>query len=137
MSALTMILTMAMVVPGNGPERDSGEVEQRLNLRGKWRGTLRTIHGTTAFVSFNNGRVTWLGVYARRKLHIFFNWNCQDRGQGKLRFDWLGRQQLGIYRQDPDRLIVCFRNANEGSPTSFRCGDGQVLLILHRIKSDK
>jgi hypothetical protein len=34
----TLVLMMAMVVPGNGPEMVSGEVEQRLDLHGKWKG---------------------------------------------------------------------------------------------------
>ena len=41
-SALAMILMTAMVVPGNGPEKVSGEVEQeqRLDLSGEWEGTI-------------------------------------------------------------------------------------------------
>jgi hypothetical protein len=39
-SALAMILTAAMAVPGNGPEKVSGEIEDGLNLGGKWEGIL-------------------------------------------------------------------------------------------------
>jgi hypothetical protein len=39
MSALAMILTAAMVVPGDGPEKVSGELcrMRRLDLRGEWK----------------------------------------------------------------------------------------------------
>ena len=37
-SALAMVLMAAMTVPGNGPEKVSGEVEKRLDLRGEWEG---------------------------------------------------------------------------------------------------
>ena len=38
MSALAMILTAAMVVQGDGPEKVSGELSpmRRLDLRGEW-----------------------------------------------------------------------------------------------------
>lgn len=39
MSALAMILTAAIVVPGDVPEKVLGEIEQRLDLSGEWEGT--------------------------------------------------------------------------------------------------
>jgi len=37
-SAFAMILMATMAVPGNGPEKVSEEVEQRLDVSGEWEG---------------------------------------------------------------------------------------------------
>jgi hypothetical protein len=46
-------------------------------------------------------------------------------------------EQLGIYQRHGSRLMICLRDAKVGRPTSFKGGDGQSLLILHRVKPRK
>jgi hypothetical protein len=41
MSTLAIVLTAAMVVPGNGPEMVSWEMEQGLDLSGEWEGVMK------------------------------------------------------------------------------------------------
>lgn len=38
-SALAMILAVGMTVPGDVPKEGMGEIEERLDLSGKWEGT--------------------------------------------------------------------------------------------------
>jgi hypothetical protein len=56
MSTLAMILTAAMAVPGDGSEKVSGElVEEKLDLRGQWRGTLYSRPGVIMSVTIEKG----------------------------------------------------------------------------------
>ncbi|MGH7221633.1 MAG: hypothetical protein ACRELF_00220, partial [Gemmataceae bacterium] len=55
MSAVAMILTAAMVVPGSGPEMVSGEMEQGLDLGGEWKGIWGGAQGGYVNVRFNEG----------------------------------------------------------------------------------
>ena len=47
-SALAMVL-MAAMVPGNGPEMVSGEVEQGLDLSGEWEGGIMEKNGAVLY----------------------------------------------------------------------------------------
>jgi hypothetical protein len=64
-----------------------------------------------------------------------------DEGNGKFRFELRDkdsvRRCLGIYEQHDDHLRLCFGNTDEQCPRAFRGGDGQNLLILHRVKPRK
>jgi hypothetical protein len=130
MSALAMILTAAMVVPGDGPEKVSGEIKkgERLDLRGKWKlefgaGTLETLTREELI----------------RALRI------QDMGEGRLRMalpksykgDLVFIPYTGTYRQERDRVVIQFRMVVEKTPTAFRDHYRRGYIILHRIKSDK
>lgn len=130
MSALAMILTATMAVVGNGPEKVSDEVEQRLDLKGEWEGTWNTHLGkrflirlTPTEFHLDNGETTGVLRYP-----------MSDEGNGKLRF----RGRLGIYQQDGDRLLICLAKTRTNQrPTSFRIDEGQHLLLLHRVKLRK
>jgi hypothetical protein len=135
-SALALVLTAAMAVPGNGPEKVSGEVvqePQRLELIGEWEGIWEWDR------SGLRGRASIRDGYLSRSVkNIKFAWryrlaSIKDQGDGKFSIDGI---RLGIYRQHGNNLTLCFRE-KEGRPTSFRAGDGQQLLILHRVKPRK
>ena len=59
MSALAMILTAVMAVPGNGPEKASGEIRQGLDLSGEWEGTLHSFDGKVYQVHLTRDRCRW------------------------------------------------------------------------------
>lgn len=127
MSALAMILTAAMAVPGDGPERVSGELSQmrRLDLRGKWK--LEFLGGTLEPLSREE---------VIRALRI------QDMGEGRLRMalpktykgDLVFIPYTGTYRQERDRVVIHFRIVAEKTPTAFRDHFPQGCIILHRIE---
>ncbi|HTU17553.1 MAG TPA: hypothetical protein VMG10_05770 [Gemmataceae bacterium] len=68
-------------------------------------------------------------------------WECRivDEGRGKLTMtrDWDGVVYLGIYRQEGERLILCFQAAYAGRPVGYRENDWAALLMLHRVKPRK
>jgi hypothetical protein len=129
-SALAMVLMAAMAVPGNGPENVSREVEQRLDLSGEWEGIYTTDKEQTLRVHLNRYRVR----LENDDCDFAFDNSMVDEGRGRLRFQGL----LGIYQQDEERLIICLgRIGTHERPTSFRIGNGQSLLILHRVKPRK
>jgi hypothetical protein len=126
----TLVLMLAMVVPANGPEKVSAEMEQGLDLRGEWEGVY-CYEGYAPSDFWLDGR----SVGPRGEISTS-PFELVDEGEGRLRLTWADRY-LGIYRQEGDQLMICFRNVEEGRPTSFRTGDGQTLLILHRVKPRK
>lgn len=145
MSTLVLVLAAGITVSGNGPEMVSGKVEQRLDLSGEWKGTWQLPDGqfTPAFSTEQRipgvpegGIIVgeeWDGrsIFIRRDSLIE-----EESGYFSLRFK--GRRgSLGIYQQDGDRVVLCFRIAGKGYPRSFRGGNGQHLLILHRVKPGK
>ncbi len=132
MSALAMILTAAMVVPGDGLEKVSGEMEQRLDLSGEWFGT-RDDGCVASDILLLPGRGTvCVGGCGVADLFV-----CFDRGHGVADVKWGSEKFLGIYRQQGDSIIICFRAPSRGRPTAFRSGDDRILFTLHRIKSSK
>jgi hypothetical protein len=153
MSALAMILTGAMVVLGDGPEKVSGEVAktQRLDLRGRWEGSWTDENGTI-FHATTCGDDKLIGTTPLRlkggciegEITFLKLSDVSDQGNGKLRGKWWFSEDgespgwyQGIYRQEGDRLTICFRNRPHPRPISFHAGDGQHLLILKRVKSRK
>jgi hypothetical protein len=127
MPALAMNLMVAMAAPGNGPEMVSWEVEQGLDLRGRWEGVY-CYEGYAPSDFWLDARDA--GPRGGISTSPF---ELVDEGEGRLRLTWADRY-LGIYRQEGDQLMLCFGNVEEGRPTSFRTGNGQWLLILHRVK---
>ena len=134
----TLVLTLAaMAVPGSGPESISAEMVQGLDLRGEWEGLWWKEQGDFIWVGYRD----LVGVkglsYREGELVYRRRFNVVDEGNGMLRAT-LGRvERLGIYQRQSDRLIICLRDAENGRPTSFKGGDGQSLLILHRVKPRK
>jgi hypothetical protein len=121
MSALALVLAAGMVL-GDGPGRTSGEVEQGLDLRGRWEGTYIAGIG-------QGGLMSREGIFGLDDL--------TDEGGGKLSSGRGKNRRLGIYRQDDDNLIFCIREAGKGRPTSFVPSEDQTLYILNRVKPRK
>jgi hypothetical protein len=139
MSALAMILTAAMVVPGDGPKMESGEIEQGLDLSGEWEGLWIDDEGIRrkAKLSLSECRLEGerlpgqpLGDIERTLVFL----GITDEGAGRI---CLRDSYLGIYCRDGCDHLICFRDNRKGRPTSFRGGDDQNLLILHRVKPRK
>jgi hypothetical protein len=136
MSALAMILTAAIAVPGDVPEKESGEVERGLDLSGEWEGTSTDgiATGEVRLVKDKgkaNVRNPAVRGYGRFDFKVF------DEGGGRLRILIGERESLGIYRyQDDDHVIICV-SQHGLRPQSFCCGDGQELTFLHRVKPGK
>jgi len=130
-SALAMILAAGMTVPGDVPKEVSGEIEQGLDLRGEWEGTLDNGRkAKTMSVHLSGTRIR----FTNDDESVSYDHRIVDEGKNKLRFN---DKLPGIYRQDGARLNICYRCDGKGRPTSFRGGDGQVLLSLHRVKPRK
>jgi hypothetical protein len=135
MSAFVLVLAAGVV--SSGPEVVSGEVEQRLDLRGKWEGTWVTPSDVAPYkVIIEKNQFRWF--YPDGDGGCVY-WDASDEGTGRLRITWHHASGLGgIYRQDGDRLLICFR-IGEGRPTDFRFGRNpdQCVLTLRRIKPGK
>ncbi|SRR5579885_3146663 len=128
MSALAMILTAAMVIPGDGPEKVSGEVErspQPLDLRGEW-----------AWIQGFGADPMCPALVTGSDMIRFFD--IIDEKGGKVRFQYpFCCTYLGIYKRTKTEVVISFREASKGRATSFRTGDGQELLILRRTNIRK
>jgi hypothetical protein len=141
MLALAMILTAAMMVPGDGPEKVSGEMvreSEPLDLKAKWVGTLE--NETTLWeirVPGNQWVYRQLRPKGRFRGPAYMIPDTVDEGSGRLRLNWIDTPCLGIYQQHGDRLVISFRESRKGRATSFRPTDDQYLLILHRVESSK
>jgi len=129
MSALAMILTAAIAVPGNGPEMVSGEVveePQPLNLSGKW---------DMSLFSSDQPPSTWKNLDSET---LKFGLEITDEGKGRLRMTRKsGTTFLGIYRQEQDRIIISFRVREKGYPTDYSPNKEKIVIILHRAKPRK
>ena len=131
-SVLAMVLMAAMAIPGNGPEKVSGEMEQELDLSGEWKGVW----------SVNEpgwGAGNDVARLAKGKLNDCVLGRVVDEGHGRCRFHLDDVLCLGIYRQDGGCLVICFRYAcsERGYPRTFETGGKRHLLILHRVKPGK
>lgn len=140
MSILAMLmLLVAGMVMGSGPEKASGEMVQTLDLRGEWEGSWQ--HAQDFKMRAASGSVT--SAAARELVAempggvIVLPINAiADQKNGRLHIA-AGKGFLGIYEQNGDRLSICFRPARNGYPISFRGGNGQHLLILRRVQLPK
>jgi hypothetical protein len=59
--------------------------------------------------------------------------NVTDEGKGKVRFTLGVESCVGIYRQEADRLSICFCIVTQDRPISFQPREGQWLFILCRV----
>jgi hypothetical protein len=134
MSAFVLLLA-AGLAPGDSPEAAAGEVEQRLNLRGRWAGAWYGDGGPLK-VRMDDGNLT---VFTSNGLPCFGGpLRMTDEGVGRCCCVVADRVSLpGIYRQEGDRLLICFRWPRASRPASFWGGDSQVLLILRRVPPKK
>ncbi len=138
MSALAMILTAAMVVPGDRPEKVSAELvePQRLDLRGEWKGVWRQGKDKRFSVSSNESRL--VGIRGS-SVTLIDTKDIIDDGRGQLHGTWLFAENgiHGIYKWEGKRLFICFSRRPDPPPTSFAGTDSQDLLILRRVNSRK
>ncbi|HTU17870.1 MAG TPA: hypothetical protein VMG10_07375 [Gemmataceae bacterium] len=133
MSALAMILTAAMAIPGNGPEMEPGEIAQGLDLSGEWDGTLKLPGGALTF-RLSKGRM--LVKTAELTEPVAIPVSFTDEGAGKVRWRSNNKKSLlGIYRQEGDRIIASFRR--DRYPKVIQVTNEQSLLILRRVKPRK
>ncbi len=128
MSALAIILTAAMIGPGDGPEKVSGEVKQGLDLSKEWEGTVRSEQGEMGRVRIDR-RVIVI-EWARGSVGLPTS-NIIDEGGGKLLF--VGKR--GLYRQVDDSLVICIGDVSR-KPLSIGAVQGH-LIVLRRVKSRK
>jgi hypothetical protein len=134
-SALAMILTAAMTVPGNGPEMVSDEMEQGLDLSGKWEGILLFEDGTVHLAKLANN---FLETFNNKGHSVMgCGWAHLDEGGGRCKFRLVGKHYYGIYKQEANRVTISICFDGKGYPTSFNGGDNQWLLILRRVKPRK
>jgi hypothetical protein len=132
MSTFVMALAVGMTV-GSAEDGTAAEVYRGLDLRGSWKGELSWNGHDPAPVYATSARL--ITTFWRIDEHA---WTLTDEGDGKgVRIELWGHRLAGIYRQEGDRLTICFRNARFGRPTSFQRAEGQYLLILHRVKPGK
>ncbi len=142
MLALAMILTAAMMVPGNGPEKASGDVTGKkpgLDLKGKWEGDLsiQQPDGSplTVPVTYQDGKLASGDSGEAVVMKLVFI----DEGEGKCRCRNVGadQQTLGIYKWKREQLFICFNEDGKGRPTNFTAKGANCLLTLHRVKPCK
>ncbi len=138
MSALAMVLAAGMAVQGIGPDKVSGEVEPPLDLSGEWKGIWEWEDGGRAEIELDSeGRLVILdqGMPTRK---LPFKRYIHDEGRGKL---WLSqgklRKELGIYKQEGDRVVISIRGYCQGRPLSFSLDDSTERFTLHRVKPAK
>jgi len=134
MSALAMILTVAMAVPGNGPENVSWEIEeQRLELTGEWEGVWLDSRGGVK-VGLQDGELFTQPMPCTIH-HIPFS--VKSAGKGQLQLKINGSSHHARYRCEGDRVVICYSEVGEKCPDSIRLDKGRELLILHRVKPRK
>jgi hypothetical protein len=130
MLTLAMILTTAMAVPGDVPEKVSGEVEERLDLSGEWEGTLRNYDGVRSRFRWSKGEMVVRHAQMKDALVVRASFTDEGRCRVRLRMD--DDIYLGIYRQEGDRITTCF--SDKQYPERFCLSKTQFLIILHRVK---
>lgn len=136
MSALAMILTAAIAVPGDVPEMVPGEMVQEpqpLVLRGEWQGIWYNADGRNHVAVVRPYRPNWISATCGAG----YPFVCYMDGPGAFRGEIFGKKVLGIFRQESDRLTLCFREVGKGRPIVFRRSDEQHLIIIRCVKPAK
>jgi hypothetical protein len=126
-SALAMVLMTAMTVPGNGPEKVSGEVEQRLDLSGEWEGTWRLGKGKLLDARLSGGNLTVQdnAILVMRTIRFL------DEGNGKGRLSCGGGSFIPAtyeYKQSEDHVIISY---------SIGTGMDQHVTLLLRANAHR
>lgn len=127
--ALAMVLAAGLTVPRIGPEKVSAETTESLHLDGEWEGTFRHSLNPVDLI-----RITFAGGEFDSGSIIILEGKIRDEGGGRFQMVGGTGDLLGIYKHEDDRLVLCYREADKGRPTSFRAGVDQNLLILRRVK---
>jgi hypothetical protein len=132
-SALALVLMAGMAVPGDGPEKVSGEVVEPRPLAGNklwqqrvaWRG--RRASGEFYHL-VEGGKLFLASVVPQRVRYLVV-----DEGQGRLSLQDVTGQIIyhGIYSRGTDDIIISFCDAKYKRPTSFReVGEREHRLYL-------
>jgi hypothetical protein len=133
MSTLVLMLA-AMAVPGNGPEMVSAEMEQGLDLRGKWESICLAGDNLLFWAEVTAGDIT-LSTPDGTMTNI---WKVTDEGKGRLSVKYHRTPPVvGIYSRTDGHLLICEADLGKERPTSFKVVNGQTLYILHRVKPRK
>lgn len=128
------ILLMVGTINGIGPESSSNEIVQGLDLSGEWEGYWWFENSEPFPTELRDHMIVACDGREIRFLDIS---SITDEGGGKLRVQWYWSADgwaHGIYRQDGDRLYMCFRDRPGPRPTSFRSGNGCHVLFLRRLR---
>lgn len=138
-STLAMILATGMTVPGIGPEKVSGEIEQRLDLRGKWEGYHFLLGGEFCRVKLQGEE---LRVELSDGRYVTHEIEFTDKGRGSVHIilavgGVVTFRYRGVYRYEGDRLVICYGKPGISKDTSFSAEIGQHFLIIRRVKSGK
>jgi hypothetical protein len=134
MSVLAMLLTAAMLVPGDGPKMESGEMVQGLDLSGEWEGFSPSANLP---LDVFGGKLRFRGGRGGISNYTV-PWKVTDEGNGKIRIKFQGREPLlGVYEWRGNRVYICYSWENRSRPTNFETGEGRTVLILHRVKLRK
>jgi hypothetical protein len=135
MNTLTMALAAALLA-GSAPEKVSGEMDQKLDLRGYWVGTWEDATTPKGGVRMKAEQLGDSFSFAKDPdILIFACLPMEDEGRGRMTLeDDAPSVFLGIYRQTGDRLLICLGTNGLNRPTSFRPGKGQSLLTLYRVR---
>jgi hypothetical protein len=112
--------------------------EAALDLSGEWKGRWEASDGNKYEVlRMLKKTVAYRKIPKIWKGPAYLLYHVADEGNGGVQVDWEEAGCLGIYVQQGDSLTICFCDPKKGRPTSFRAGNGQHLLILHRVKPQK
>jgi hypothetical protein len=131
-SVLAMILVAGLTVPGDVPKEVSWEVEERLDLSGKWEGNVSHQEGISIDAFLEGGRLVEWAFWMMNDPTTAVSYQVSISGDvpGRFRLTLNGERYVGIYKRSSDAVILCYRLAGRGYPTSFRVGNGQHLLTL-------
>lgn len=123
----------------DSPEKTTSELVQRLDMRGNWEGSFDDPKDIAKNCLFEYRRSTFFkgSPYIRGTLWTkdqgYVEMGITDEGKGFLKVAREVGTTLGIYKQDGNKVVICYREREGTRPTSFRISDNQHLLILRRV----
>jgi hypothetical protein len=136
MSSLMIALVAGMTV-GSSPERISSQAEERLCIDGYWEGTWQILSRRNEVRTFQlrlePGSI-WSIPPGGRVPPSKEDCEWIDLGNGKCQLTDEKSTLVGIYKREADRLLICLRGKGDGIPAAFQVRDGQILIILKRVK---
>jgi hypothetical protein len=123
-----MVLAAAMTVPGSGPEKVSWEMEQGLDLRGRWEGTWETREWQRKVV-FSGGKLKMYSNVETESDCVF-----TDAGSAAVVMELDGLTYRGTYRIEGDKIVFRVRFTPR---RTVLAKSRRIILTLHRVKSGK